>query len=945
MLSASVDFSSASSLLTIGVPAAGISGTGTKEEVSFSSILNAGDSAMALPEINVAAPGSVLPEENRIAAQVLSDAREITEETVATSRTLDFYDLSADSDDLSRKLYDVELSDADYELFDPLSREGEEFSAGDLSACLTPCHSEPSAIPVADILAGVRDLFSRRGFPESGLTSDDLGGAESGEMSPSDFGEQTDSETVPEIPEQAVISSVRAGVTVDIPEDADYVYQAVISDNFRIREVPGDYVVRNFDSEDSAAVSGDDLSRVPEASARAVSGDSRKKLSRDDVSDNQVLVYPAVNESALTVLREVMLSGESAVERAGESAVERAGESAGESAGERAGERTGERTGENAEILTEVPDSAVLPESGFRGGADTAVFEGPVSDEPISAVNPAAAPEMNAGDSRKKLSRDEISEVQDYIPEAFLSGASFRDTGAIEDTFDSVRIPEEILAGTEQSRVLSEEAHASREDTAPAHEKNAEIHAGKSAAGEIPSENSENTVGSRARIGESAGEFQASPDSGIAEMSAGSEGVFGENISGNAAASAQDAGHPEISRISDSGFAAGAEIRSEPRNFSQNMNPVSGDAAAIPEHAPLFEETIKTGSGSAFFSGREIFGNKTEMPRTSEQENTAAGEKPAVSARDTVSLSRITGLESIRVRSVPVSGATSGMTDPVSREADSAMAALSLLQVQKNVSTRIVSRSRGFLGAPDGDTSAGSGYLAASGEDLVSSSEIIASGEDSPNGGFGESGSHSREQFSGRPEPGMALHGAERSAGASAESRFGSFPGRGLSGTGQPASDSGNSGTAEAVRLFEGRSRENAEAIRDQVMRMAARNLRKVEIALTPERLGHLRIEVDMADAGKARVRFVVAGSEARELISQSMDRLRDSLAEAGINLEEHTVDQESGGESRGRERAEQEWENSLRRLARSGRQGEWQEIFAGVRDGISEDSGIIKFW
>ena len=211
MLSASVDFSSASSLLTIGVPAAGISGTGTKEEVSFSSILNAGDSAMALPEINVAAPGSVLPEENRIAAQVLSDAREITEETVATSRTLDFYDLSADSDDLSRKLYDVELSDADYELFDPLSREGEEFSAGDLSACLTPCHSEPSAIPVADILAGVRDLFSRRGFPESGLTSDDLGGAESGEMSPSDFGEQTDSETVPEIPEQAVISQIISG--------------------------------------------------------------------------------------------------------------------------------------------------------------------------------------------------------------------------------------------------------------------------------------------------------------------------------------------------------------------------------------------------------------------------------------------------------------------------------------------------------------------------------------------------------------------------------------------------------------------------------------------------------------------------------------------------------------------------------------------------------------
>ena len=751
MLSASVDLSRASSLLTIGVPSAGNFGSGRQGGVSFSSILNAGDREVSLPDINAAVSGSVLPEKNEIAGQVLSDSRDIRDEAdEAANQRPDFYDLSAENDDLSQKLYDAELSDADYELFDPLSQEGERLDVEDLSSDLLLCHSESHGVP--DLTAAcpeVRKLFYKD------FCSASWNAADSGDL-----------------PEGVSITG--AGVIQDFQKAGDYAYQPEESGVFRGQDVLGDSGFRNYVPSGNYGNDAEILSRNNgSVMPYGTPGDGREGFFAVTAAVPENLAYSTERDYS-----RIAVSDEAGF-------------------------------GESAGIMTEVSDSSVLPEAGSSIDSDndnTGFF--------------TASDSMPAGNAASL-------EMDSSVSQEYMSGEIPRNNELSAESFTGVHNSEESRSGTAQSYSAPENIR----------------------------ESSDSAAGIRGTV------------------------------------------FPEVK-------------------------------------APVTEDTfLAENAGSGNIPGRI---------RGAAYEESATAEKPAVSAKDSGSLSRITGLESLRVKTVPVSG----MPSSVSGEGDSAMAALSLLQVQKNVSTRIVSRSAVFSGASESDRSAGSGFGASSGEesgeDLLLTSEIIAAGEDSSDGAFGEPGGNSHESPFGRPEPAMVIPGTDRSAGAFSESRFESFLGRGLFGT---ASGTVNTGTAEAVSLFEGSPRENAEAIREQVMRMAARNLKKVEIALTPERLGHLKIEVDMAEAGKARVRFVVASTEARDLISQSMDKLRDSLAEAGINLEGHAVDQDSGGESRGRERAEREWENSLRRLARSGRQGEWQEIFSGVRDGISEESGIMKFW
>ncbi|MBQ8707553.1 MAG: flagellar hook-length control protein FliK [Succinivibrionaceae bacterium] len=86
---------------------------------------------------------------------------------------------------------------------------------------------------------------------------------------------------------------------------------------------------------------------------------------------------------------------------------------------------------------------------------------------------------------------------------------------------------------------------------------------------------------------------------------------------------------------------------------------------------------------------------------------------------------------------------------------------------------------------------------------------------------------------------------------------------------------------------------ENARQVAEKINIMLARNLKEAEINLDPAGLGKIRITVNMSEDGIARVNMVVQQGETRELISDSMSRLRSMLDQQGISLGESSVRQQ----------------------------------------------------
>ena len=94
--------------------------------------------------------------------------------------------------------------------------------------------------------------------------------------------------------------------------------------------------------------------------------------------------------------------------------------------------------------------------------------------------------------------------------------------------------------------------------------------------------------------------------------------------------------------------------------------------------------------------------------------------------------------------------------------------------------------------------------------------------------------------------------------------------------------------------------RKNAEELTRKVMEMAARNLRQMELNLNPESLGKMKICIDLSGTNEI-TRITVAASEAgtRDLIAQTLGRLREQLELVGSEVETALADyQEQSGEN-----------------------------------------------
>lgn len=87
-----------------------------------------------------------------------------------------------------------------------------------------------------------------------------------------------------------------------------------------------------------------------------------------------------------------------------------------------------------------------------------------------------------------------------------------------------------------------------------------------------------------------------------------------------------------------------------------------------------------------------------------------------------------------------------------------------------------------------------------------------------------------------------------------------------------------------------------ADQLAERVQMMMSKNLKNIDIRLDPPELGRMHIRMNMQGDG-ATVHFTVANQHAREALEQTMPRLREMLAQQGVQLVDTSVQQQSAGQ------------------------------------------------
>lgn len=89
------------------------------------------------------------------------------------------------------------------------------------------------------------------------------------------------------------------------------------------------------------------------------------------------------------------------------------------------------------------------------------------------------------------------------------------------------------------------------------------------------------------------------------------------------------------------------------------------------------------------------------------------------------------------------------------------------------------------------------------------------------------------------------------------------------------------------------------DQVAEKVHMMMSKNLKNIDIRLDPPELGRMQIRLHMNGDG-AGVHFTVANHQARDMIEQSMPRLREMLSQQGVQLGDTSVQQQSSGQQQG---------------------------------------------
>ncbi|MBA5763713.1 flagellar hook-length control protein FliK [Vibrio sp. 404] len=87
-----------------------------------------------------------------------------------------------------------------------------------------------------------------------------------------------------------------------------------------------------------------------------------------------------------------------------------------------------------------------------------------------------------------------------------------------------------------------------------------------------------------------------------------------------------------------------------------------------------------------------------------------------------------------------------------------------------------------------------------------------------------------------------------------------------------------------------------SEQVSERIQMMLSKNLKNIDIRLDPPELGRMQIRMNM-NGDNATVHFTVANQQARDIVEQAMPRLREMLAQQGLQLGDTSVQQQASGQ------------------------------------------------
>lgn len=98
----------------------------------------------------------------------------------------------------------------------------------------------------------------------------------------------------------------------------------------------------------------------------------------------------------------------------------------------------------------------------------------------------------------------------------------------------------------------------------------------------------------------------------------------------------------------------------------------------------------------------------------------------------------------------------------------------------------------------------------------------------------------------------------------------------------------------ETIAIFK---KDFADAVKDKVMLMINQKLQQFDITLDPPEFGNMQVRVNL-QGEQASVNFVVQNQQAKDALEQNMSKLRDMLAEQGVDVGDANVEQQSQQQS-----------------------------------------------
>lgn len=127
----------------------------------------------------------------------------------------------------------------------------------------------------------------------------------------------------------------------------------------------------------------------------------------------------------------------------------------------------------------------------------------------------------------------------------------------------------------------------------------------------------------------------------------------------------------------------------------------------------------------------------------------------------------------------------------------------------------------------------------------------------------------------------------------------GTNPNAALTATSQPVRAEVNTAQGSVVISQAMTADQMAEKAHERVQVMLSKNLKNIDIRLDPPELGRMQIRMNM-NGDATTVHFTVANAQARDVVEQAMPRLREMLAQQGVQLADTSVQQQSSGQQQG---------------------------------------------